>query len=199
MGALVPNKTKPILVKPPLHVAKPGSSGLKAKPVPRISVVDLTSGSSLTIGGIRTGWGRTVTVNAAAATTRNRNGSGVCQFRVQHAVRNIGQSSSGAFDSVWRNSAVRGTTGHHWQSLAPGKQIGETDMLMLKPGINRLTLQIDPSHRLKEINRANNQNTLTVNLTGSCSATVAKPSIAHPRSAVHVQLPPVQRLQAPSR
>lgn len=183
----------------PLQRAAPGTSRFSGKPVARIGPADLTSGASLVIGGMHTGWNRTVTLKAAAAAARNRNGSGACQFRIRHAVRNVGRSSSGAFDGVWRNSAWRGTTRSHWPPLAPGKQLDETDLVSLKPGMNKLSFQIDPFRRLEENNRANNGATLVVNLTGDCGSSAAHVRAVRAKPVAHVPLPPAKRLQLPSR
>jgi hypothetical protein len=199
MDLRVAGKTKPNLPTTPLRHVTPMAFGLSGKPASRIGLADLTNGSSLIIGGERTEWGRTVRLNAADAITRNQNGSGECQFPIQHAVRNVGRSASGAFDGVWRNSSVRGTTARHWPSLAPGKLLDETDLLALRPGMNKLSFQIDPSGQLKETNRANNHRMLAVNLTGSCGAVATRPRITHFRSAAHLPLRPEKRLQLPSR
>lgn len=196
-GPLTLGKVKPALPRAPLHRAPAGSAKVSTKPSLPTSPADLISGTSLLVGGKKTPWGKTVTLDATAARTRNMNGSGVCEFAIRHSVRNVGLSPSGAFDTQWRNTATHGTTGRSWLPLAAGKQRAETDLLALKPGLNTLSLQIDPMHRAHETNRTNNHYTLAVNLTGQCGTSTAvdrklRGPVTRSLSA------PAKRLQLPS-
>jgi hypothetical protein len=138
-------------------------------PPPGTALPDITSAEQLKVGGLPVAWGGTLTVDANQAASKNKNNSGLCEFQIEYSVRNIGQSASGSFRSLWTNSAVTGNWTRVWTPVAAGGVKSEKDLVPLKPGRNQLQLVLDDLHQVKESNEANNTFHVNVNVTGSCA------------------------------
>lgn len=78
------------------------------------------------------------------------NSGGLREFLVKHTVRNLGLTSTGIFDSVWRNGAVPGDADHIWLPIASGGSTQGIDIVRLGPGTNPLSLAHDEPNHVKE-------------------------------------------------
>lgn len=133
--------------------------GARALPAP-----DLLEMSNFSVAGRTVTWGTAVRVDAANGTPA---GAG-CRVTVRHFPRNLGEGTSGPFDTEWRNSAVRGSTPTERKSLRRGEFREEVDEVVLFAGENRLTLVLDPEDQLAETDETNNAYEVRVELVGTC-------------------------------
>ena len=139
--------------------AAPPNPG-QATPLP-----DLTSAPFIVIAGKNVSWGNSISVDAKQA--RSAVG-GVCEFPVQHNVRNLGKAASGPFQTRFANSAVAGDFTRQWPPIGPGQTSTQTDILRLRSGNNTLTLHIDPANQVHESNEGNNHYRVTIMVNGRC-------------------------------
>lgn len=186
---------------PAAQAVQPGAP-LAVKPVLALpqGLPDITSQAALVIGATPAQWGASVAVSAAQAHSVNLNNSGQCEMALRHAARNTGLGASGAFGSAWQNSAVPGSFSRTWAPLAASADSTQTDLVMLKPGQNILSLTLDHLNQVKESNENNNSFQLIVNLSGNCGAAPARaspPSIVPP--PVRLPEPAPQRGSLPKR
>jgi len=140
-----------------------GSPGMVMTGMP-----DLTVAGMPRIGGVPVNWGGTLMLDANRATSKNA--SGTCEFPLEYAVRNGGQAASGGFRTQWINPAA-GSFGlpRNWQSLAPGTERAEREVVALRPGLNALRLALDDMRQVSESNEANNEAGINVNVSGTCT------------------------------
>lgn len=128
---------------------------------------DITTEGKVIVAGKASAWRGMIVVDAKDAT---RVSGGQCEFPVKYTVRNAGLSSTGQFGSLWQNNPPTGSFGRSWLPLAPGGASTQTDLVMLKPGLNVLRLTLDNLNQVSESNEGNNAFPLTVNVTGSCGS-----------------------------
>ncbi len=126
---------------------------------------DLASAPFIVIAGKNVAWNGGVGIDAKQA--RSANG-GICEFPVQHNVRNLGKAASGPFQTRFDNNAVPGGFTRQWPSIDPGQTSTQTDILRLRPGSNTLVLHIDPANQVRESSETNNQYRVTVQVAGAC-------------------------------
>jgi hypothetical protein len=129
---------------------------------------DITSADQLKIGGLPAFWDRPVIIDAARAISRNKNGSGLCEFEIEYSVRNIGAAEAGTFRSRWANNMAYGLWTQIWPPIVAGAMKTAKTTLSMKPGMNVLSLTLDDLGQLKESNTANNKSTVNVQVSGSC-------------------------------
>ncbi len=126
---------------------------------------DLASATFIIIAGKNVSWDGSASVDAKQA--RSAVG-GVCEFSVQHNVRNHGKAISGPFQTRFDNNAVPSGFTRQWPSIGPGQTSTQTDILRLRPGSNTLILHIDPTNQVREANEGNNQFRVTIQVNGKC-------------------------------
>lgn len=149
---------------------------------------DITCDQQVRVANVPAKWGDTVNIDAAQATSKNRNNSGLCEFPIEYTVRNIGNFFAASFRSLWTNSAVSGNWSHAWSQIAVDGAKSDKDLLPLKPGINKLKLVLDDLQEMKESDEANNEFHITVNVTGSCGASAPSAPIVAPPAPAGKQL-----------
>ncbi len=191
--------TQPI---PPNEKKIPPNTGPVMETAP-MAPPDITSAATLTIGGVGGAWGSTINVNASQAFSKNLNNNGLCEFLIEHTARNIGLAPTGAFSSIWKNTAVPGSWSRAWPPLAAGASKAEKDLVSLKPGHNLLNLTLDHLQQVQESNEGNNQFRVIVNLGGNCGSPggiVPPPAGAgQPGAGSTTRLPAVQQPGTPQR
>lgn len=131
---------------------------------------DITTDGQVSFNGKASAWRGTIVVDAKDAT---RVAGGQCEFPVKYTVRNAGLSSTGQFGSLWTNNPPTGSFGRSWLPLAPGGASTQTDLVMLKPGLNVLRLTLDNLNQVSESSEGNNTFPLTVNVSGICGSAPA--------------------------
>lgn len=131
---------------------------------------DIKSDGIVSVAGKGSAWRGMIVVEAKDAA---RVSGGQCEFPVKYTVHNAGLSSTGQFGSLWQNNPPTGSFGRSWLPLAPGGASTQTDLVMLKPGVNILRLTLDNLNQVSESNEGNNVFLLTVNVTGICGSTPA--------------------------
>lgn len=139
--------------------AAPPNPG-QAAPLP-----DLVSAPFIIIAGKNVSWGTGTSVEARQA---RATAGGICEFPVQHNVRNIGKAASGPFQTTFGAGTPAGGFRRQWPSIGPGQTSTQTDLLRLRPGTNTLTLHIDPAHQVRESNEGNNHYRVTIQVNGRC-------------------------------
>jgi len=96
-------------------------------------------------------------------------GNGLCSTSITYTVQNSGTAASPAFTSMLLNNAAASRPlPQQWSELLQGTSQSKTEQLLLRPGQNSLTLYLDQSGQLDELNKANNQVRLQVILNGTC-------------------------------
>jgi hypothetical protein len=177
-------------------MAAPAQTPGAPQPTPMsLQYPDLTAADSATVAGKtqrqNIPWNTPVTIDAKDAVSI---ANGMCTFTVQYALRNLANGAAGSFKSAWTNSATMQTVERTWAGIAPGATSAPvSDSLSLKPGQNPLTLDIDKGGLVKEVNETNNQFRVTVNVTGSCSATAV--TADQPGAPVSPKMPPAPQPQ----
>ncbi len=126
---------------------------------------DLASATFIIIAGKNVSWNGSGGVDAKQAKSA---AGGVCEYPVQHNVRNLGKAASGPFQTRFDNNAVPGGFTRQWPSIGPGQTSTQTDILRLRPGSNTLILHIDPANQVRESNEGNNQFRVTIQVNGKC-------------------------------
>lgn len=128
---------------------------------------DITAATQVTIAGKPSRWNGIITVDERQAASKS---NGLCSVILQYSVTNTGTAPTSMFKSAWTNSAMPGSWGKNWQGIAPGASLAQSDTLILKPGLNMLTLSVDSANQVQETNEANNTFRVTVTVTGTCGA-----------------------------
>jgi subtilase family serine protease len=105
-------------------------------------------------------------VDAAQASSVNN--SGLCEFVIEHSVRNAGAANAGSFRTAWTNEAVAGNWNRVWSPIAAGATSSAKELLPLKPGINFLQLLVDDLQQVQESNKTNNSHRVRIDVTGKC-------------------------------
>ena len=126
---------------------------------------DLASAPFIIIAGKNVSWGTGASVEAHQARTA---AGGVCEFPVQHNVRNMGKAASGPFQTTFSAGTPAGSFSRQWPSIGPGQTNTQTDILRLRSGSNTLVLHIDPNNQVRESNKSNNQYRATIQVNGKC-------------------------------
>ena len=135
------------------------------KPLPAPAKPDLTPVGQLTIAGIPAQWGSTMTLNGQQTQPA---ANGLCSASLSYNVQNIGTYPAAPFSSLLLSSATPNQSLKQWLSLAPGASQSQTDQVLLRPGQNSLTLYLDHTNQIHELNETNNQVRLQVILNGTC-------------------------------
>jgi len=131
---------------------------------------DLTSAPQLEVAGKHSvAWNGALALTDADARARS---NGVCRVAFAHVMRNAGSGASGAFSRRW-SSPGQADMVEATPSIPAGGSLQRTDTLPLRPGVNTLSLGLDPTNAVKESNKANNTFTLTVTLNGTCGSPLA--------------------------
>jgi hypothetical protein len=139
--------------------------GLKLPPT---GLPDLTSSPQVRVAGkYLAGWGQTITVSSSDARGMH---NGVCDFAVQHELRNLGTAASGVLSSRWLDQQNPVTLTSTYPPIPAGGTVQRTDTLPLKPGLNQLTFALDNLDQVKEANESNNIFHLTINVGGNCGS-----------------------------
>lgn len=111
-------------------------------------------------------WGSTVVLYTHQVQSA---GNGLCSADITYTVQNSGTAAATEFASVLLNRATTSRPlPHQWAGIAQGITQSRTERLILRPGRNDLTLHLDQSGQLVEMNRGNNQARLLIILNGSC-------------------------------
>mgnify|MGYP000894069356 FL=1 len=127
---------------------------------------DLMAVPQLTIGGSTSQWGGTITLTSQQVQSA---GNGLCSTSVTYMVKNAGTATAPAFTSMLLSSnATNRPVAQQWGPVAQGVSQSKTEQVLLRPGQNRLTLYLDQSGQLDELNKTNNQVRLQVILNGTC-------------------------------
>ena len=127
---------------------------------------DLLVQPQLSIGNSTTQWGSSVVLRAQQLQPA---GNGLCNTSITYTVQNSGTVASPAFTSMLLNSAaVNRPLPQQWAGIAQGASQSKTEQLLLRPGQNSLTLYLDQTGQLDELNKTNNQARLQVTLNGTC-------------------------------
>lgn len=179
-------------VVPKQKVGTPGGQAVAIPAAVPLAPPDITSEGGVVVAGKATAWRGMI---AAEAKDAIRVAGGQCEFPVQYIVRNIGLSPTGPFGSLWQNTPPTGTFSRSWLPLAPGGTSKQTDLVMLKPGLNLLRLTLDNAKQVAESNEGNNEFQVSVSLNGICGGTEAVrgiPSLPSPRPSGPVPPPPVR-------
>lgn len=179
-----------------MMIQSPGGSPLVASAAGNMGQQpDLAIAGSPAVNGMAVMWGGSLQVDAGQSAAKSA--SGQCLFMIDFAVRNQGQGESGAFSTVWSNTAIPGGRWQEsWPSLAPGGERRGRASVGLQPGLNVLRLVVDDLSQVSELNEANNMGQLTLNLTGSCSSMPA-PMMRGGGLPPMPQMPPVRQLPMP--
>ena len=128
---------------------------------------DLSVTPDLTIGDYRARWDTTVVLPSQQVQSA---GNGLCSASITYTVQNSGTAPVPAFTSMLLSSANQGQpSANQWAPLAQGAKHTKTEQILLRPGKNSLTLYLDQSGQLDELNKANNQVRLLVILNGTCN------------------------------
>jgi hypothetical protein len=178
MSGTVPPSTSPgttpaapaPIAKPPALAVKPGQTLFP----------ELSSTEELRVGGKPVAWGGVLQVDAALAAAINKNNSGLCEFLIEHTVRNSGTAKAGGFRTAWTNDAVKGDWNRQWNPLDPGSSKTEKDLVLLKPGANVLQLVVDDLQQVQEANKANNSRRVRIDVTGNCGVASRVAPAQHP-------------------
>ena len=127
---------------------------------------DLMIAPQATINGNTAQWGGSLILTSQQVQAA---GNGLCSASITYTVQNSGTAASPAFTSMLLNSAATNRPlPQQWSELARGASQSKTEQLLLRPGQNSLTLYLDQSGQLDELNKANNQARLQVILNGTC-------------------------------
>lgn len=127
---------------------------------------DLMVIPQVTIGGSPAQWGGTITLTSQQVQSA---GNGLCSTTVTYTVKNAGTAAVPAFTSMLLSSnAINRPLPQQWSAIAQGTSQSKTEQLLLRPGQNSLTLYLDQSGQLDELNKTNNQVRLQVILNGTC-------------------------------
>lgn len=127
---------------------------------------DLVALPQLSIGSSTAQWGGSVVLYGQQLQSA---GNGLCSTSITYTVQNSGTAASPAFTSMLLNNAAASRPlPQQWSELPQGTSQSKTEQLLLRPGQNSLTLYLDQSGQLDELNKANNQVRLQVILNGTC-------------------------------
>lgn len=127
---------------------------------------DLLVLPQLSIANSPARWGSTVVLYTHQVQSA---GNGLCSADITYTVQNSGTAAATEFASVLLNRATTSRPlPHQWAGIAQGITQSRTERLILRPGRNDLTLHLDQSGQLVEMNRGNNQARLLIILNGSC-------------------------------
>lgn len=148
---------------------------------------DLMAVPQLSIGGSTAQWGGTTTLTSQQVQPA---GNGLCSTTITYTVKNIGTAAAPAFTSMLlSSSATNRPLPQQWSSVAQGTSQNKTEQILLRPGQNSLTLYLDQSGQLDELNKTNNQVRLQVILNSTCQ---------QPRYQQYPQQQPVPQHQLPT-
>lgn len=135
---------------------------------------EIRSGPRVTVAGkYPVAWGQAVTISDADA---RRMLNGICEVAVSHDTLNSGSAATGSFGRRWVNLQNPAPVTDSYPPIPAGGSAQKTDTLLLKPGVNRLTLTLDYLNQVREGNDANNIYQLTLTVNGKCGlSTPASP------------------------
>jgi hypothetical protein len=176
-GADVPCYNGEAAANPPaasvsnLAIATNTIRDLRVKALP-----DLVAVPQFQLAGQSVTWGGTATLDAG---TLRRTALGPsCLASVTYGVENRGKAMSAAaardrWQVAGRSPDVFGEVGR----IAAGATRQQTLTLTLHPGVNQVSLTVDPEGRIEEEDEGNNSTSVKVTLTGQCSTAGALPSL----------------------
>lgn len=148
---------------------------------------DLIAVPQLNIGGSTAQWGGTTTLTSQQVQPA---GNGLCSTTITYTVKNTGTAAAPAFTSMLlSSSATNRPLPQQWSSVAQGTSQNKTEQILLRPGQNSLTLYLDQTGQLDELNKTNNQTRLQVILNGTCQ---------QPQYQQYPQQQPVPQRQLPT-
>lgn len=128
---------------------------------------DLTSGVRAVVAGKHSG--ASGAMLALPDTDARVSANGVCQVAFEHEIRNVGAADSPASDRRWTRDGTPGSLVAATPAIAAGAAVTRIDTIGLRPGVNKLRLQLDPLGQIAEVNEANNDFVLTVSVSGLCA------------------------------
>ncbi|NJD38330.1 MAG: hypothetical protein FIA89_08425 [Geobacter sp.] len=159
---------------------------------------DLAVLPQLSISGSSTRWGSTVVLTGQQVQPAD---NGLCSASITYTVQNSGTAPASTFTSALLSSANPGQpASSQWSHLAHGANQSKTEQVLLRPGQNSLTLYLDQTGQLDELNKANNQARLQVILNGTCMTHYQQqPVQQHPykRQLPQRRLPPATPSRQP--
>jgi hypothetical protein len=127
---------------------------------------DLRSGPQLTVAGkYAVAWGGTVQFTDADARAA---ANGVCRVAFEHQVHNAGTAGSAASSRRWAIEGMADGLIEQTPAIAAGGVLARVDTLPLRPGVNKLRLNLDSLEQVAEGDESNNLYTLVVTLSGLC-------------------------------
>jgi hypothetical protein len=133
-------------------------------------------------------WGQGVTISAADA---RRAANGVCEVAISHETLNAGSAAAGPFGRRWANRQSPASLTDSYPPIPAGGSLQRTDTLALKPGVNHLSLTLDPQNQVRESDENNNVYPLTITVNGTCG--MAPGPAPGGRTSPGTRLPAVQR------
>lgn len=184
----------------PINTGLEGGSSINKGRLESLGMVkpDLAVLPQLSIGGSATRWGSTVVLTGQQVQPA---GNGLCSASITYTVQNSGTAPAPAFTSALLSSANPGQpASSQWSPLAHGANQSKIEQVLLRPGQNSLTLCLDKTGQLDELNKAKNQARLQVILNGTCMTHYQQqPVQQHPyqRQLPQRRLPPATPSRQP--
>ncbi len=154
---------------------------------------DLMVVPQVRIGNSAAQWGSTINLTNQQVQSA---GNGFCSTTITYMVKNNGSAEAPAFSStLLSSSATNRPLPQQWNAIAQGTSLSKTEQVLLRTGQNSLTLQINQVGQVDELNKANNQASLQIILSGVC-----QPIYQQQQQPVQRQLPQRQmKTTVPSR
>lgn len=152
-----------------------------ARDVTLASHADQVAKETFILAGQLVHWGTSVTLDAGQLL---HNGLGACLAEAEYVVENRGAAMSPAASrDQWtvagRSPDVMGSVGR----IPPSDTRQQTVTLALYPGVNQVTLTLDPENKIQEEDEGNNVNHITVQLDGDCRAGSGRGSLGRQSGA----------------
>jgi hypothetical protein len=168
----------------------------RAMAPPAPSKPDLMVTPQVSVGNSTTLWGSTITLTSQQVQAA---GNGLCSTTITYTVKNAGTAAAPVFTSMLlSSSATNRPLPQQWSAIAQGSSQSKTEQLLLRPGQNSLTLYLDQSGQLDELNKTNNQTRLQVILNGTCQPQYQPQQPVRQQQPYQHQLPQRQQPRMPS-
>jgi len=142
-----------------LNTTPAAAPQMSAKPLAK---PDLVVAQQLQINGLNATWGSSIALNCQQLQPA---GNGLCKASITYTIQNSGAASAAAFSSILSGSTAQP---QQWAGIGPKTSQTRTEQVVLRPGLNSLTLHLDQAGQLDELSKTNNQARLQVMLNGTC-------------------------------